>query len=166
MELVLRQFSACANEVDVFQNLMDCAARIMYAEMATVQRMEPDYLQLRLVGQRGFSKDFEEHFQVVDRYSGSVCSRAMLHRAPFMVEDTMRDAACERHRSVFKAAHIRAVVSIPVMSPHGAFCGMVSTHKSVPGLPSDFQMEKLKEVASQSAQAIFAMRTAAGRPRF
>jgi GAF domain-containing protein len=140
------------------RELMDHAAGIMGTANATVQLIEPDFQYLKIVAQRGFAPEFEDHFRLVDRCTGTMCGRALLERAPIIVEDALLDAASQCHRHVFEHANVRAVVSIPVITRHGAFYGMVSTHKPVPDVPSRLQMQELEAATAIGAEAIVRVR--------
>jgi GAF domain-containing protein len=161
----VERLQACRNEIEVMRNLMDYAADIMGAAKATAQLVEPDFRYLEIVAQRGFAPEFENHFRRLDRYSGTMCGRAMLTRAPIVVEDALADAASQRHKDIFENANVRAVVSMPVITPRGTFCGMVSTHKPVCHVPSRLQINELKHAASTSAEAILKIRVRQGLNR-
>jgi hypothetical protein len=71
----------------------------------------------------------------------------------------MADAALQQHRWVFEQVNIRSVVSVPVISKHGTFCGMLAVHKPTCGRPAAAQFQLLQQAGTESADRIVLMRT-------
>lgn len=147
-----------ADETDVMRRLMTRAGEITGISRATAQLIEPKYRYLKIVDHRGFAPDFIQHFDRVDRDSGTMCGRAMLCRSPIIVEDALCDQASRPHRHVFENASVRTVLSMPVITPRGTFYGMVSVHKSYCGLPSTLEVSELARAATIAAEAIATLR--------
>lgn len=153
---------ASAEAIDVLNRLMNRAAAIMGTTNATAQLVTNDFRHLEIVGQLNFKADFINCFQRVDRNSGTICGRAFLAREPVVVEDVLRDGASAKFINVFEEAKVRGVVSVPVIAPYGAFCGMVSTHRQRPHVPTSLQIADLMSAAQEAAGKIVSLR--AGYP--
>jgi GAF domain-containing protein len=149
---------SCPDEGDVLRHLMRHAALIGETANATTQLVSADFGYLDIVGQLGFSSDFETHFQRIDRYGGSVCARTFLHRAAVAVEDVFEDEASLSHRHMFEDAGIRGVLSVPVMTSNGSFFGVVSTLHQRPGALANSQLNALIGAARLAADAIVSLR--------
>jgi GAF domain-containing protein len=135
------------------------ASELLGVRKTTAQTIEPGYQYLKLIHFSEFSEEFGRHFHRVGRYDGSVCSRAMLSRSPILIEDVMLDPDCRLHWAIFEAANVRTVLSVPVITPGGAFYGMVSTLNSRCDVPTHSEIAEIKKCAASAAQRISKIRS-------
>jgi GAF domain-containing protein len=121
----------------VVERVLAAALAVSAAERGNVQIREPTG-ELRIVAQRGFTRDFLDHFAVVGD-DGSACGRAAEKAAQTVIVDVNEDPAFEPHRSIAAASGFRAVVSTPLISDSG-LVGVVSTHFPRPHRPSAYEL--------------------------
>lgn len=149
---------ACRDQAGVFDALMDVTGAIHGGAKTTGQVMEPGYRSLRLIAHRGVTGAFVRHFTRVDRYDGSVCSQAMLKRAPVIIFDVLTDVSTRAHNKVFSEAGVRTVISVPLISQSGTFYGMVSALKSQCEEPTETAMATTQAYATAAADQIARIR--------
>jgi GAF domain-containing protein len=126
MELALGELLGSANSPRAaVDRVLAAALALSAAERGNVQIREPTG-ELRIAAQRGFNREFLDHFAVVDN-DGSACGRAAEKAAQTVIVDVNKDPAFEPHRSIAAASGFRAVVSTPLISDSG-LVGVVSTH--------------------------------------
>ena len=133
--------------------ITDAALSIMGTEFGNVQVIDPRDGSLVLVAHAGFRSGFLDHFAVV-RDDRSVCGRAARHSEQAVVADVRATPALEPHQKVFRAAGVRAVQSTPVLDPSGRTIGMISTHASQPGSPSDRDLRLMQLYARLAGEVI------------
>lgn len=134
--------------------ITDTAVALMGADLGNIQVIDPHDGSLVLVTQSGFRDGFLDHFAVV-RDNSSVCGQAARRSAQTVVADVRADQALEPHQKVFRAAGVRAVQSTPLIDPAGRIIGMISTHTSQPGRPSERDL-RLMELYGRLASEVIA----------
>src|SRR5215471_9247028 len=112
--------------------VLAAALALSAAERGNVQIREPTG-ELRIAAQRGFAREFLDHFAVVDN-DGSACGRAAEKASQTVIVDVNKDPAFEPHRPIAAASGFRAVVSTPLITDAG-LVGVVSTHFPRPHRP-------------------------------
>jgi GAF domain-containing protein len=131
--------------------VLAAALALSAAERGNVQIREPTG-ELRIAAQRGFSRDFLDHFAVVDN-DGSACGRAAEKAAQTVIIDVTKDPAFEPHRSIAAASGFRAVVSTPLISDSG-LGGVVSAHFPRPHRPSAHELRSLRQLGQIAGTAL------------
>ncbi|MFJ9908813.1 GAF domain-containing protein [Streptomyces sp. NPDC101152] len=137
----------------VLPSITDTAMALMGADFGNIQVIDPRDGSLVLVTQSGFRDCFIDHFSVV-RDDSSVCGQAARQSAQTVVADVRADRALEPHQQVFRAAGVRAVQSTPLIDPAGRIIGMISTHASQPGRPSDRDLKLMELYGRLTGQVI------------
>jgi len=127
------------------------ALALSAAERGNVQIREPTG-ELRIAAQRGFTRDFLDHFAVVDN-DGSACGRAAENAMQTVIVDVNKDPAFEPHRSIAAASGFRAVVSTPLISDSG-LVGVVSTHFPRPHRLSGHELRSLQQLGRMAGTAL------------
>ncbi|MFF0222054.1 GAF domain-containing protein [Streptomyces sp. NPDC004629] len=127
----------------VLPRIAGVAMRLMGAEFGTIQVVDPRDDALILVTQSGFRHAFLDHFAVV-RDSRSVCGRAARQGAQAVTADVRDEPVLTPHQRVFRAAGVRSVQSTPLVDRAGRLIGMVSTHQSQPGRPSERELRVME----------------------
>ena len=130
---------------------MAAALALSAAERGNVQIREPTG-ELRIAAQRGFTRDFLDHFAVVDN-DGSACGRAAEKAAQTVIVDVNKDPAFEPHRSIAAASGFRAVVSTPLVNDSG-LVGVVSTHFPRPHRLSAHELRSLQQLGKIAGTAL------------
>ncbi|MFF7752388.1 GAF domain-containing protein [Streptomyces sp. NPDC007971] len=150
----------------VLPRVAGAAMALMGAEFGNIQFVDPRDDSLVLVTQSGFRHEFLDHFAVV-RDSLSVCGRAAWQGVQAVSADVRDEPAFAPHQKVFRAAGVRSVQSTPLVDRAGRLMGMISTHTSQPGRPSDQDL-RVMELYGQLAGEVIARHLAGhavdGRP--
>jgi signal transduction histidine kinase len=110
------------------EDILDNAIATCGADFGNIQLSNETSGMLEIAVQRGFGREFLEHFRAVAAEDDSVCARALRHSATCAVEDVERDPDFAPHRAIAAAAGFRAVQSTPLVTRDGAILGMLSTH--------------------------------------
>jgi hypothetical protein len=132
---------------------LDGAMSFMGAEAGNIQIRDPGDDSLVLVTQLGFGHEYLDHFAVVDG-DHSVCGRAAAQGAQAVVADVQDDPALTPHRSVFRAAGVRAVQSTPLLDDAGQMVGMLSTTMPEPGRPPDRTLQTMRHYSRLAGEVI------------
>src|SRR5215475_16166684 len=82
--------------------VLAAALAVSAAGRGNVQIREPTG-ELRIAAHRGFSREFLDHFAVVDN-DGSACGRAAEKAAQTVIVDVNKDPAFEPHRTIAAAS--------------------------------------------------------------
>ncbi len=135
----------------VVDQVLVAALAVSAAERGNVQIREPTG-ELRIAAQRGFAREFLDHFAVVDD-DGSACGRAAEKAAQTVIVDVNEDPGFEPHRSIAAASGFRAVVSTPLITDSG-LVGMVSTHFPRPHRPSAQELRSLQQLGNIAGVAL------------
>jgi PAS domain S-box-containing protein len=134
--------------------VLDDAIRISGADFGNIQLSSPQNHALEIVVQRGFQRDFLDHFHTVRVDEGSCCSQAMQCAERVVVEDVELDPSFEPHRAIAASAGFRSVQSTPLKSRAGSVIGMLSTHYREPKRPSERDERLLDLVARHVADLV------------
>ena len=138
---------------DVVDEALDGAIDVLAADFGNVQLADPQTGSLRIVSQRGFARDFLDHFAVVGD-ERSACGRAATDREQAVIADVNDDPAFAPHRATAAAAGFRAVQSTPLIDSAGSLRGVLSTHYHAPHSPSARELRLIAAYARLVADAI------------
>ena len=119
----------------LLEEVLDATITLQNANFGNIQLYNPESDALDIVVQRGFKRDFLEHFRNV-RDVGATCGRAMKLGERVIVEDVETDVAFVAHRAIAASAGFQAVQSTPLFSRGREFLGVLSTHFRKPHRPS------------------------------
>jgi len=152
MDLALGELLGSANSPRAaVDRVLAAALALSAAERGNVQIREPTG-ELRIAAQRGFNREFLDHFAVVDD-DGSACGRAAEKAAQTVIIDVNKDPAFEPHRSIAAASGFRAVVSTPLINDSG-LVGVVSTHFPRPHRLSAHELRSLQQLGKIAGLAL------------
>jgi PAS domain-containing protein len=139
----------------VLYEVLDATIELQGADFGNIQLYDRETRNLGIVAQRGFRKEFLDHFVHVDPGDGSACGAALKQRSRKIIEDVNLDPDFERHRHIAASAGFRAVQSTPLVDHStGESVGMLSTHFRSPGRPSDRDLRLTDLYAHQAANVI------------
>lgn len=138
----------------VLPRVAEAAMTLMGAEFGNIQFVDCRDDSLVLVTQSGFSHEFLDHFAVV-RGNHSVCGRAARQGTQAVTADVRDDQTFAPHQRIFRASGVRSVQSTPLVDHAGRLMGMISTHMSQPGRPSDQDL-RIMELFGQLAGEVIA----------
>jgi PAS domain S-box-containing protein len=139
----------------VLAEIVDAAIAISGADFGTIQLLEAESSDLRIVAQRGFPDWWLEFWNSVSRGHG-VCGTALERGARVVVEDV-------EHSPIFvgtpaleiqRRAGVRAVQSTPLVSRSGKPLGMFSTHWRKAGRPDERTLRLLDLLSRHAADIL------------
>lgn len=145
---------------DILADVVDAAIAIAGADFGNIQLINAQTGDLEIAAQRGFEPWWLDYWQSVPKGHG-VCGTALTMGERVIVEDV-------EHSPIFVGtpaldiqlrAGVRAVQSTPLVSRHGAWLGMFSTHYRRPYRPGARILLRLDQLARQVADIIDAVAT-------
>jgi len=142
--MLVRAVSPTCGLPYALEEVLDAAIELTEADFGNIQLLGPGIDTLKIVVQRGLTREFLEYFaQVHD--GEAACGTAMKKRQRVVVQDIACDPVFENPRTIetLLAAQVRAVQSTPLVSRSGAFLGVLSTHYRLPRRPSQRQLRGL-----------------------
>ena len=144
-------------EEDKFETCYDeitkTAIAISGAHKGNLQLFDETSRSLRIVAQQGFQEEFLKFFESVDDHAAASCGTAMVSSEQVVVDDVLTSEIFvgQAAQKVLLDAEVRAVMSTPLRSSKGNLLGMISTHFSRPGHPSERQLRLTNILARQAA---------------
>jgi len=130
------------NTGNLYRKIVDTAAAIMQADMASLQMLHPERGnegQLRLLCHRGFSPQAAAFWEWVRFGSAASCGAALSSGQRVIVADvnSCDFMAGSDDLQMYLEAGIRTVQSTPLFSRNGQLLGMISTHWRMPHMPAE-----------------------------
>lgn len=144
------------NAAELYEEILDAASVIMHSDFASMQMLDTNLGELRLLAFRGFHPDSAKFWERVRPASGSTCGRAMETRQRVIVADveTCEFMAGTDDLRFYRRSKIRAVQSTPLLSRSGELLGMISTHWRQPHTPAERELRLIDILARQAADII------------
>ena len=141
------------NAGELYEKILDAATVIMRSDFASIQMLDADRGELRLLGFRGFHPDSAKFWEWVRPASGSTCGIALQTRMRVIAPDveTCDFMAGTDDLNFYRRSEIRAVQSTPLLSRSGELLGMISTHWRQPHNPDERELRLLDILARQAA---------------
>lgn len=133
---------------------MDATIEVTGAAKGHIQLLNPAGDALEIVAQRGFSREFIEHFASVRVDDGSACAEAWRTGQQKVIKDVSTDPSYARHRDIASRAGYSSVQSTPLLSRNNEVLGMLSTHYAQTSQPSETDLRMLYLYARQAADTI------------
>jgi two-component sensor histidine kinase len=141
------KFETCLNEI------ARTAVAISGADKGNIQVFDEASRSLKIVAQQGFQKEFLKYFENVDDHVAATCGTAMATNEQVVVDDVLTSEIFvgQPAQKVLLDAEVRACISTPLRSSKGNLLGVISTHFSRPGHPSERQLRLTNILARQAA---------------
>ena len=141
------KFETCYDEIT------KTAVAISGADKGNLQLFDETSGSLRIVAQQGFGEEFLKFFESVDDHAAASCGTAMASNEQVIVDDVLTSEIFidQPAQKVLLAARVRAVISTPLRSSKGNLLGVISTHFSCAGHPSERQLRLTNILARQAA---------------
>jgi PAS domain S-box-containing protein len=140
----------------LYNRIVDAATGLMSSDMASMQLLDPQRDQLRLLAWKGFHPQSAVFWESVHFNSATTCGIALATGSRVVVPDV--DACDFMARTAdldeYRRSDIRAVQSTPLVSRSGQLLGMVSTHWRKPHQPTERALWRLDVLARQAADLI------------
>jgi len=124
------------------------------ADLGSVQLLDRETQQLRIVAQHGFRAAFLKRFEQVGMDDDSSSGRAMRARVPVHISDVTTDARYKPYLETASEAGYRAVQSTPLINRKNELVGMLSVHFRNPKEFTEREQHMSEMVARQAADLI------------
>jgi hypothetical protein len=144
------------NHTTLHQRMLDAAVRLTGSDLASLQLLDVDREELRLVAHRGFPAHTAAFWDRVGVESGTPCGKA-LERGQRVVVPDVEEAAFIRGTidlRIFRDAGIRAVQTTPLVASDRRLLGMLSTHWRRPYRPHAVELERIDVLAREVADVL------------
>jgi signal transduction histidine kinase/CheY-like chemotaxis protein len=144
------------NEQSLYDTIVDVAMVIMQSRCASMQIVEPERRELKLLSVRGFDDQASAYWNSVSVDSSTICGQALRGGKRLVVPDVL---ACDflsgtDELKIFRQLGIRAVQSTPLFSRTGELLGMILIHWAAPHAASERAQRVLDILARQAADLI------------
>jgi two-component sensor histidine kinase len=136
-----------------FSEIVSTAIAIVGADKGNMQLFDQVSRSLKIVAQQGFQEGFLKYFEKVDDHVAASCGAAMATNEQVIVDDvlTSKIFVGQPAQKVLLEAEVRSIISTPLRSSKGNLLGVISTHFSRPGHPSERQLRLANILARQAA---------------
>jgi two-component sensor histidine kinase len=140
-------FETCCDEI------IRTAIAISSADKGNMQVFDEASRSLRIAAQHGFQEKFLKYFANVDDHLAASCGTATATNEQVIVDDVLSSKIFVNQpaQKVLLEAEVRAAISTPLRSSKGNLLGVISTHFSRPGHPSERQLRLTNILARQAA---------------
>ena len=140
----------------LYQRIIEAARKVMWSDMASIQVLDSDANELRLIAWEGFHPDSAAFWDRIRVDSPTSCGLALDSRKRVIVRDveTRDSLAGTADLEHYRKSSIRAMQSTPLLSRSGDLLGMISTHWHVPHDPSESDLQLFDALARQAADLI------------
>jgi DNA-binding response OmpR family regulator len=140
----------------LYERILDVAIAIMQSDFGSIQLLDAERGELRLLAWRNFHPDAAEFWQKVSTESGAICGAALSHGQRVIVPNVHTAASLQGSENLryYALSDIRAVQSTPLMTRQGRLVGMISTHWRVVHTPGERELRLLDILARQAADFI------------
>ena len=138
----------------VLDEILGQAMKMNRSKFANMQIVNRERNTLEIVNQRGFKREFLEHFSVVSADDGSACGSAMGSKNTVFISDAKTEESFAPHLQVALNAGFRAVQSTPLISSRGSVIRVISTHFNLPHTFSKKELETFESFCCRAADTI------------
>lgn len=114
------------------QEVLATAMQLLATEKGNVQLLDPMKQVLVIAAQKGFEKEFLDHFAEVSATCNSVCGQAFKAHKQIVVDNVDEDIYFAPHLRIARNAGIKAIQSTPLYDYQGRPVAMISTHSAEP----------------------------------
>jgi signal transduction histidine kinase/ActR/RegA family two-component response regulator len=139
----------------LYERIVDAAIAITRADFGSLQMLDRDRGELRLLVHRGFSARAARRWEWVPATSATCYGRALSSAIRCIVSDVEHAdlMAGTDELEAFRETGIRAMQTTPLVSRHGELIGMISTHWRAPHAPEESELRLMDVLARQAADA-------------
>ncbi|MGH9730317.1 MAG: PAS domain S-box protein, partial [Candidatus Acidiferrales bacterium] len=144
------------NRVSLYRKIVDAAMAIMRSDMGSMQMLDGERGELRLLAWMGFDPKSVASWEWVGENSHTSCDAARRMGRRVVVTDLESPDSIASALDVdgYRRCGIRAMQSTPLVSRQGRMLGMISTHWRTPHQPSEHNLRLLDVLARQAADLI------------
>ncbi|HEY7313938.1 MAG TPA: ATP-binding protein [Gemmataceae bacterium] len=140
----------------LYEQILEAAIAVMHSDMASMQMLDPDRGQLRLLAWKGFDAESAASWEWVRLGSATSCGAALASGERVIIPDieTCDFLAGTPNLDAYRRSEIRGMQSTPLVSRSGRILGMISTHWRRPHQPSERDLRLLDVLARQAADLL------------
>jgi PAS domain-containing protein len=145
----------------LYNRILDAAMILMSSDMGSMQSLDAESNELRLLAWKGFHPQSAAFWERVCLDSACTCGLALSAGCRVVAPDieTFDAVAGSADLIEYRRSNIRAVQSTPLVSRSGQLVGMISTHWRKPHQPAERALKRLDLLARQAADLIERSRT-------
>jgi PAS domain S-box-containing protein len=153
---ISRQLIQEENVNALYQQILDAAVALMRSDMGSMQLLDPERRQLRLIAWKGFHPESAAFWETVTSESSSSCGSALLTGERQIVSDVAAPDSGVNGEDLkhYQLSGIVSVQTTPLISRKGHLVGMISTHWRQRHVPDEHELSRLDVVARQAADAL------------
>jgi PAS domain S-box-containing protein len=139
----------------LFEEIVDTAIAICGSDFGSIQLLDPESFNLKIVASRGLPKPWLDYWNQVSEGQGS-CGTALNLGERVIVEDVTKSSIFVDSPAldIQLNAGVRAVISTPIISRSGNLLGMFSTHYKTPHHADSRELQFLDLLTHQTADII------------
>lgn len=147
------RLTAASDLQSILEQVLDDAIELQAADFGNFQLYRPGTHSLEIVAQRGFDREFIDHFRSVND-QGSASGRALHRHERVVIEDVDADPDYAAHVETAKKAGYRAIQTTPLFSSTGEPFGVLATHFRQPHKPSERELRLMDLYCRQIVNVI------------
>lgn len=138
------------------EQILDTAMAIMNAEFSSIQILDTDCDELRLLAWRNFHPESAKYWQTVSVKTGTSCGAALQHGERIIVPDVNGADFLQNTESLrqYRLSSIASVQSTPLITRAGQVLGMISTHWRECHAPNEYELALFDVLARQMADVL------------
>jgi two-component system CheB/CheR fusion protein len=134
------------------EQILDAAMGIMHADCASIQMLDAERGELRLLAWRNFHPDAAAFWRSVSIATGTSCGSALKHGERVVVPDLHAAGSVDGDNlRYYSLCGIRAVQSTPLTTREGRLVGMISTHWREAHTPEERELLLFDVLVRQAA---------------
>jgi PAS domain S-box-containing protein len=140
----------------LYDQILDAAVAIMHSDMASMQMLDSERRELRLLAAKAFAPEAVVFWEWVRAEGASSCALALRTGERVVVADS---ESCDfmlgtPDLQAYRRLGVQAVQSTPLVSRSGRVLGMISTHWREPHQPAEDNLRLLDVLARQAADLL------------
>lgn len=133
-----------SNMEEGFHEILTTSMALLHTNMGNIQLLDTQKQVLKIAAQKGFDREFLDHFSEVSAKSGSVCGIAFSEKKQIVLGDVEQEPLFAPHLQVAKNSGFRSVQSTPLFNRDGLPIGMISTHSPAPHYFSRQSLQRME----------------------
>lgn len=156
LQSISRQLIEEENIDALYEQILGSAIALMRSDIGSLQVLDPQRNELRLLAWKGFHPEAAEFWAKVDGETGSSCGAALNTGDRLIIPDVRTSDFLKGSESLkyYALSGITSVQSTPLVSRDGHVVGMISTHWRTPHTPGGRELRMLDVLARQTADII------------
>jgi signal transduction histidine kinase/DNA-binding response OmpR family regulator len=137
----------------LYEQILDAAMAIMGAQFASIQMLDADRNELRLLASRNFHPDSAKYWTTIAGPAGTVCGAALKYGERVVTPDVreVEYLKSSERQQPFSLSGIVSCQSTPLTARDGRVVGMISTHWREVHTPQERELRLLDVLARQAA---------------